>query len=115
MAYITKSEQKPFTLWDFTTKEQGKNFNFSLCSTDNICRHCNIEITDCCCTKEGVSILTIIVWDNSHAFGRYEISIDKVTNEINMKELLIEIANTFGKKDYTDKECYISVNNGIKF
>lgn len=112
MSYIAKSETKPFTLWDF----DKSNTKFRIRSSSNGYKACNVLFNETHCGGEKPkTTITITIWAGLKGFGRHVVTINDVTSNILMRELLIEIANTFAKMDFEDNECYIEVSNGITF
>lgn len=111
MSYIIKSEKKPFTLWDF----DKNGTKFILSSSDNSYKHCNILLNECHCGgEEPITTIKITIWTSLKGFGRHVVTLNDVTSNIDLRSLLIELAKTFAKVDFEEKECYIEVN-GIKF
>lgn len=107
MSYIKESKEKPFTLWDFYD-----NTKFIVRSRDNSYCACHILLANhrYHCDKECTEI-DVIVWVSDKGYGRYTISIEDVSDNIDMKQLLIEIAKTFGQTDIKEKYCYVEVES----
>jgi hypothetical protein len=106
MSYIKESKEKPFTLWDFYN-----NTKFIVRSRNNSYCACHILLVNSHCNDNGCTEVEVIVWVSDKGYGRYTISIEEVTSKIDMKQLLIEIAKTFGKTDIDEKYCYIEVES----
>ena len=104
MSYIKESKEKPFTLWDFYD-----NTKFIVCSDYKFC-HILLTNSHYNYDKECTEI-EVIVWVPDKGCGRYAISIEEVTNNIDMKKLLLEIAKTFGKTDFDEECCHIEVKS----
>lgn len=107
MSYIKESKENPLTLWDF-----DNNTKFIVRSRNNNYCACHILLTnsrynyDNECTE-----IEVIVWVSDKGYGRHTISIAEVSSKIDMKQLLIEIAKTFGQADIDEKYCYIEVES----
>lgn len=111
MSYIIKSETKPFTLWDF----DKNGTKFLLRSSDNGYKACHILLNECHCGgEEPITTINITIWTSLKGFGRHVVTLNDVTSNIDLRSLLIELANTFAKVDFEQKECYIETN-GITF
>lgn len=106
MSYIKESKEKPFTLLDFYN-----NTKFIVRSRNNNYCACNIILVNSHCDDNGRTEVEVIVWVSDKGCGRHTISIEEVTNKIDMKKLLLEIAKTFGKTDIDEKYCYIEVES----
>ena len=107
MSYIKESKENPLALWDF-----DNNTKFIVRSRNNNYCACHILLTnsrynyDNECTE-----IEVIVWVSDKGCGRYTISIEEVSSNIDMKKLLLEISKTFGKTDIDEKYCYIEVES----
>lgn len=107
MSYIKESKEKPFTLWDFYN-----NTKFIVRSRDNGYCACHIILAGSRYNYDkGLTEIEVIVWVSDKGYGRYTISIEEVSSNIDMKQLLIEIAKTFGNTDIDEKYCYIEVES----
>jgi len=110
MSYIKESKENPFTLWDFSF---SNNTKFSIHSNNNDCDYkCfHILLVNSHCDDNGCTEVEVIVWAPNEGCGRHTISIEEVSSKIDMKQLLIEIAKTFGKTDFEENYCYIEVKS----
>ena len=107
MSYIKESKENPFTLWDF-----NNNTKFIVRSRNNSYCACHILLTNSRYNDEKhCTEVEVIVWVSDKGYGRHTISIEYVSNNIDMKQLLIEIAKTFGNTDIDEKYCYIEVES----
>lgn len=107
MSYIKESKEKPFTLWDFNdgTKFIVRSMDNGYCACHIILANSHYNYDNECTEIE------VVVWVSGKGCGRYAISIEEVSSNINMKQLLIEIAKTFGDTDIDKKYCYIEVES----
>lgn len=111
MSYIIKSENKPFTLWDF----DKNGTKFILCSSGNSYKHCYILLNECHCGgEEPITTIKITIWTRLKSYGRHVVTLNDVTSNIDLRSLLIELAKTFANVDFEESECYIEAN-GITF
>lgn len=106
---IKEIKEHPFTLWDFNNGTKfvvrSKDNNYGYCA-------CNILLTDYRYDdSNGCMEIGVIVWADK-GYGRHTISVENVSTQIDMKQLLIEIAKTLGNAKIDDeKDCYIEVES----
>lgn len=107
MNYIKERKEKPFTLWDF-----NNGTKFIVRSRYNSYCACHIILVNSTYNyNNNYTEIEVVVWVSDKGCGRYTISIEEVSDKIDMKQLLIEIAKTFGKTDIDEKDCYIEVES----
>ena len=107
MSYIKESKENPFTLYDFSTDTK-----FSLRSKNNNCKICQILITNIYDNYDNnCSEVEFVVWKPLQGYGRHTICIGRFSKDINMKQLLIEISETFANISFEETECYIEVES----
>ena len=104
MSYIKDSKEIPFTLNDFYN-----NTTFTIRSKSNNYKYCNVLLEHYSCNSNNKSVITMIVtiWDGLNGYGRHVITIEELTSKIEMKSLLIEIAEKFASKTFEIEDCYI--------
>lgn len=104
MSYITNSKKEPFTLNDFYNHTQ-----FSLRSSGNNYKICNVLLNDYNTDRQGITTISVTIWESTRQHGRHTLTIEKVSSDINMRELLIEISAKLADNEFNDYDCYIEV------
>ena len=105
MNYIKSSEEISLTLKDFFCQT-----TFCVRSSDNSYKICHIYLHNYYCSNKGITTVEVSVWDSLHGYGRHKLTIEEVTANINMKELLMEISATFANHEFTMNECYVEMS-----
>lgn len=111
MSYIIKSTANPYSIHSFSFSTK-----FTLRSNEYSKKVCYIFLNSYYCGGDDYKTkISITIWDNANAYGRYEIEVNEVSSKIDAKDLLIEIANTYTGTNFDKKYCYIETSTGITF
>ena len=111
MSYIEKAEAKPFTLWDFNSKTK-----FSVRSSSNVYKFVGILLNEVVCGGDKKETkVSVTIWEGLRGNGRYTITINEVSSNIDAKDFILELANKYSSQSFSKEECYIEVSNGITF
>lgn len=106
---IIKQIQNPYTINDFCSKTF-----FCVRSKRNYDKFITIYLEKKDCYDDRTEIV-VVVYGHNKDYGRYEMTIDDVCSEINMKELLFEIADRFVYQKFDADDMYIEMRDGLIF
>ena len=106
---IINQIQNPYTIKDFCTKTF-----FCVRSKGNYDKFITIYLENKACYEDRTEIV-VVVYGHHKDYGRYGMTIDEVCSEINMKELLFEIANRFVSQKFNADDIYIEMRDGLIF